>query len=324
MFFTEVKARPQQGLVTHGQRIWTFGSCFADEIGGRLADGLFDIRVNPCGTLYNPASIANALMRIIDGHTYTAADLFEHNGLWHCMDFHSEFSNEKAEAVLQRINATVTALHHELPSLRLLMVTFGSAHIFIDRANSRVAGNCHKLPAKRFDERNLTVDEITDEFSAVVKALRQAAPEVQLLFTVSPIRHKAYGFHADRLSKATLLLATEALCRRHEATYFPAYEIMNDELRDYRFYAADMVHPSPVACDHIYSRFADAYFTPATAAMATEGHRLAKRMQHRHTTASAAQQKAFRAETIAFATTLKSKYPAMAAAIDRITAPTAD
>ena len=130
MFFTEVKIERNPGAIRHGDKIWSIGSCFADEIGRRMADALFDIRVNPCGTLYNPFSIANALTRIASGTPYTKADIFQHNGLWHCMDFHSSFSRADATEAIAAINGAITALHAELSRLRLLMVTFGSAYFY--------------------------------------------------------------------------------------------------------------------------------------------------------------------------------------------------
>ena len=282
MFFTEVKIERNPGAIRHGEKIWSIGSCFADEIGRRMADALFDIRVNPCGTLYNSFSIANALDRIATGSPYTEADIFLHNGLWHCMDFHSSFSGTDATAVLNGINDTIAELHAELPHLRLLMVTFGSARAFIDRTTGMVAGNCHKLPASRFEVRDFTADEITKRFSQTINRLRAISPQLKVIYTVSPIRHKAYGFHADRISKANLLIAADELCRHDEsALYFPAYEIMNDELRDYRFYAADLTHPSEEAVEYIWEKFQERYLTDAARTLLREGEKVMKALSHR-------------------------------------------
>lgn len=314
MFFTEVKIPPRPGIVAHGKEMWTIGSCFADEIGSRLRADLFQVRVNPCGTLYNPASIAGALQRIADGTLYTTADLFSHNGQWHCMDFHSAFSGSDPQSVLHGINTVVATLHQALPRLHTLMLTFGSAHIFTDRVTGRVAGNCHKLPSSRFIESDMTAAETAALFLPLLRRLRAAAPQLQVIFTVSPIRHKAYGYHADRLSKATLLLAVDEICRGSGAEYFPSYEIMNDELRDYRFYAADMIHPSEVACDHIYSRFAQTFFTPATAELADECRRLTRRLEHRLLGDPAAFA-TFREQTLSIASGLRGRHPQLAEAL---------
>ncbi len=317
MFQTEVRIDSRPGLIAHTQKMWTIGSCFADEIGSRLADRLFDIRVNPMGTLYNPVSVARALDRIITGRTYNADSLLEHNGLWHSPDFHSDFSGENAAEVLARINNTVTTLAAELPRLNTLMVTFGSARMFVDRATSQPVANCHKLPASQFEVRDLTVDEIAPLFGALIGRLRAVAPQLQLIFTVSPIRHVSYGMHADRLSKATLLLAVDRICRENDGClYFPAYEIMNDELRDYRFYAADMIHPSQVACDHIYSRFAQTFFSPPTTALANECERFTRRIAHRPRTEAG---RIEQAQAIGrLASDLCNRHPELSPAVDRL------
>lgn len=321
MFFTEVKIEPQPGLAAHGRKIWTVGSCFADEIGRRMADALFDIRVNPLGTLYNPSSIATMLCRVAQGRLYTEADLFRHNGMWHCMDFHSSFSSTNREDTLELINRTMTELHDELPELDLLMITFGSARAFIDNTTGQVAANCHKLPSARFEVRDLNANQIATEFAHTLATLRNTAPELKMLYTVSPIRHKAYGFHADRLSKANLLIATDRLCAADaKARYFPAYEIMNDELRDYRFYAADMIHPSDVAADHIYRRFLQSQCDDATIALADECTRLTRRLRHRPLHAGSATTADFAEATAAEAASLTQRHPCLSAAINRYTA----
>ena len=309
MFFTEVKPERIEPQLTHGRKIWTIGSCFSDEIGRRLADDLFDVRVNPCGTLYNPLSIARTLERIIDGTLYTPDDIFMHNGLWHCMDFHSTFSRPEREEALAVINRAIATLHDELPRLDRLMITFGSARAFVDRNNGTVAGNCHKLPADRFETVDLSIPEIVDRYKALIDRLRSVAPALHLIFTVSPIRHKAYGFHADKLSKAVLLLATEEVCRSCGCAYFPSYEIMTDELRDYRFYEADMIHPSAVAADHIYRRLAEALFSPATEALAAECRRLTRRLAHRATDTESEEYRAFTAATRNLAGELSRRHP---------------
>lgn len=315
MFFTEVRPEKSVRPIKHGDKIWTIGSCFADEIGRRLADDLFDIRVNPCGTLYNPASVSRMLRRIIAGEHYTANDIFEHNGLWHCMDFHSSFSAYTPGETLARINSIVTTLHNELPRLSRLMITFGSARAFIDRQSGHAAGNCHKLPAARFETRDLPAEWIANDFTAVVNDLRKVNPGLSVIFTVSPIRHKAYGYHADKLSKAALLLAEDIICRATESEYFPSYEIMTDELRDYRFYAPDMIHPSATACDHIYMRFGEAFFTRDTAALAAECRKFTLRSRHRPVNRETVEYRQFEKATAEIKSRLLESHPELAAAI---------
>lgn len=280
-YFTRVQIAPSERPIGHTDPVWTVGSCFSDEIGGRMAARGFAVEVNPLGTLYNPASICRQLRRVAAGEPYTAADLFEHEGLWHSPDFHTSFSAPAADEALVKINGAIERLHTALPSLHTLMLTLGSARAFRSTESGEIVANCHKLPAERFTVVDLEVAEIVSDLSETLRMLRRQAPGLRTVITVSPIRHKAYGLHADRLSKARLLLAADRLCEQGEAEYFPAYEIMNDELRDYRFYAADMIHPSETAADHIYSRFAEAYFSAATRDLAAAALKQYKRSLHR-------------------------------------------
>ena len=284
-----------------------------------MRHALFNIRVNPLGTLYNPLSIASQLRRVARGELYTDADLFNHNGLWHCLDFHSRFSGNDKTEVLARINGTIAILHQELPRLRLLMVTFGSARAFIDTATGHAAGNCHKLPASRFDVLDLQASDIVTSFAETISELRAAAPELRVIYTVSPIRHKAYGFHADRISKANLLIAVNNLCEADAegSFYFPAYEIMNDELRDYRFYAADMIHPSEVAADHIYNRFIQSQCDDATIALADECTKFTRRVRHRPLNPDSGEAARFMQATQREATRLTMLQPAIGETINR-------
>lgn len=318
---TEVVIPPSDCRLTHAQRVWTLGSCFSDEVGGRLRRALFNVEVNPAGILFNPLSIARALERIIEGEPYTLADLAEAPGgeLWHCFDFHSSFSAPTPEGTLANINGAVERLHEALPMLSQLMITFGSARAFIRRSSGEVVANCHKFPASEFEVRDYTASEIALRFIPLLQRLKTVAPELEVIFTVSPVRHKAYGFHADKLSKANLLIATDLIARECDfAEYFPAYEIMNDELRDYRFYAADMIHPSDVAADHIYSRFAQTYFSPSTRALAAEASKLTRRMEHRALHgASSPQYEAFRNQTLAATRAFVKQHPETADAVVR-------
>lgn len=316
MFFTEVKPDSIEPKITHAERIWTIGSCFSDEIGRRMAADLFNVRVNPCGTLYNPASIARMLTRIIDGEPYSKTDVFEHNGLWHCMDFHSSFSGIERAEVLDRINNLIDTLHSEIKTLDRLIITFGSARMFVDRQTGNVAGNCHKLPTSRFEVRDMSVEEIAGLYANIFNRLETLNPQLNIILTVSPIRHKAYGFHADKLSKATLLIAEDMICRATGAAYFPSYEIMDDELRDYRFYAADMIHPSPVACDHIYSGFLQSACTPATITLGQQCRKLSLRMSHRPVGPDKGVYDSFIGETARLAKEMSQRHPELSDTIN--------
>lgn len=280
-YFTPVSIAPAGMEITHCQEIWTVGSCFSDEIGRRMAAGGFRVQPNPLGTLFNPASICRQLQRVISGEPYTADDLIERDGLWHSLDFHTSFSAPDSSQVLHNINGTIYRLHSALPSLERLIVTLGSARAFRLKSNGTIVANCHKLPADNFEVADLSEDEIYKMLSTTLKSMREAAPAMKVIVTVSPIRHKAYGLHTDKLSKARLLLAADRLCAAGEAEYFPAYEIMSDELRDYRFYASDMIHPSEEAAEHIYRRFSETYFSASTTMEAARRRKEHLRSLHR-------------------------------------------
>ena len=260
--------------------VFTIGSCFADEMGHRLAAEGFRICPNPFGTLYNPASIALALDRIVDKRPIVEADLVMHDGLCHSWHHHGRFSRPSARETLDLCNGVILTAHDFLSDARLLAVTFGTAWVYeCDEAHGIVA-NCHKLPPQRFTRRRMPVDEIVAQWEPLLQKLAAFNPGLQVMFTVSPIRHLADGAHGNQLSKSTLLLATDPLAALPKTSYFPAYEIVMDELRDYRFYAADMTHPSPMAADIVYDRFRQACMTPAVVQQAHNNAKQALRQQH--------------------------------------------
>lgn len=255
--------------IARDARITMLGSCFTDNIGSRLkADG-FDVSVNPLGVLFNPFSIATVVERAQSGVPYSADDLIERDNVWHCLDFESRRQNADASVLLRTLNEDFEAFADRLSNTDVLIVTFGTAWIFEYGEDNRTAGNCHKLHPGMFRRRRLSVEEIVSRWKPLCDNRR-------VIFTVSPVRHLADGLHGNSLSKATLLLATEQL-----GEYFPSYEAVNDDLRDYRFYDADMKHPSSVAVDYIYSLFADTYFSKETQGLAHEAHREFLRSQHR-------------------------------------------
>lgn len=261
--------------------IVALGSCFADEIGSRLLLGGFNVELNPFGTLYNPASIATALERIIDCRELTGTDLVQHEGLWHSWLHHGSFSRPTTTETLDTCNSRMLKAHEALRSARLLMITFGTAWVYETGGN--IVGNCHKLPATMFTRRRMTVEEIVAMWSPLLTKITAFNPKISIMFTVSPIRHMADGAHGNQLSKATLLLAVDELCSAHRAgsaTYFPSYEIVLDELRDYRFFGPDMAHPTPLAIDVVYDRFQQATMSAATMQQAHNNAKQRKREAH--------------------------------------------
>lgn len=272
-----------QGMVTHDKPVMLLGSCFTDNIGACLLRGGFRACVNPCGTLYNPASIASSLLDILYERPYTRDDLFQHEGLWHSWNHHSRFSGPDPDAVVEHINQAQAEASSILSQASTLFVTFGTSWIFRLTEEGRVVANCHKKPAALFQREMLNVQKVYGLWKKMLRELQARYPELKTVFTVSPIRHLADGAHGNQVSKSTLLLAIDQLTEEFKDTslYFPAYEIMMDDLRDYRFYAADMLHPSPVAVAYIYDIFCQSFMSPDTVIKALSSERQARREAHR-------------------------------------------
>jgi hypothetical protein len=260
--------------------IVSIGSCFADEIGDQLRESDFHIEQNPFGTLYNPASIAMALQRIIDDREIDESDLVQHEGLWHSWHHHGSLSRPNAKDCMAVCNNRIHKAHQALKEASLLMVTFGTAWVFEHKG--MVVANCHKLPPQEFVHRRMTVEEIVSLWTPLLQEFAAYYPQLNILFTVSPIRHMADGAHGNQLSKSTLLLAVDELVRCNNATthYFPAYEIVLDELRDYRFYGPDMNHPAPLAVDVVWEHFQRATMAPALRDQAHYNMKQHKREKH--------------------------------------------
>lgn len=259
---TPVTIEPSSWMLTPDSPMLLLGSCFSDEVGSRLCAAGFDACSNPFGTLYNPLSVAACLEQALDDcELDPEAALVFHDGLWHSWMHHSRFSSPDRETCLHRCNETIHNTHAFLGRRPVLMLTFGTAWVF--RHKGEVVANCHKLPPQHFSRTRLTVDEIVDTWKPLLSRLLPLTSHI--LFTVSPIRHMADTAHGNQLSKATLLLAVDRLVQEFPSCrYFDSYELLLDELRDYRFFARDMCHPSDLAADIVFERFLQTFTTPAT------------------------------------------------------------
>lgn len=262
-FRTTIPVQQSGQQIDHTHSLVFIGSCFAENIGERFQQLRFQTDINPFGVLYNPLAIAVALRRLISIKPYTEKDLFPHDGLWHSEAHHSRFSHKDSDICLEKINSQLVASSKNLRSADYLFITFGTAWVYEWARNGKVVANCHKLPGKHFIRRRLEVEEIVKEYNDLIAKLRTLNPRLKIVFTVSPIRHWKDGAHENSLSKSTLLLAIDNF-KDYDLLYFPAYEIVNDELRDYRFYASDMIHPSEVAIDYIWERIDEIFFSEKT------------------------------------------------------------
>ncbi len=277
--YTTIDIASAEKKIGYSDKVLLLGSCFADNIGAKFGEYYFQTTVNPYGTLYNPASIAKAISGI--GNGVSDIGFVEHNGFWHSLSHHGSFSRADKEDLVRACEQSRVQLREALQQASIMIITFGTAWVY--EYEDKVVANCHKLPANRFVRRRMTVDEIVEIWQPILAAM----PDKHLIFTVSPIRHVKDGLHENQISKAILLQAVDRLTAKQLDTpigglsYFPAYEIMLDELRDYRFYAEDMVHPSQVAVDYIWQRFVDTYMTADTQNEMRTLHQLWRDRHHR-------------------------------------------
>ncbi len=239
--------------------VTVLGSCFADRIGTRLQEAGFDACVNPMGTLYNPVSVCNTAARLSSGIPFTREDCVQMGagaGLWCSFSHHTSFARETPEAFLEHANRSLQEASEHWKRSTRVVITLGTAWCYTWLPSGEIVSNCLKIDGKEFARRRLSVKETT----LVLESLVRAHPDKQFILTVSPVRHTADGAHGNQLGKATLLLAVDSVCALFpgRCAYFPAYEIVLDELRDYRFYAEDMVHPSEQTAGYIWQRFMEA------------------------------------------------------------------
>lgn len=332
IFVTPVALPTGLPRISQADELMLMGSCFASNIAARLLEAKFRCDVNPYGVLYNPVSIATSLREILAGKRYEADELFFYRECWHSPMHHGDFSTADREETLGRINSRLKGASERMERLSALLITFGTAWVYewgsefpanmpgepichptfeqVGKAGQVVA-NCHKLPDSCFRRRRLTVDEIVEEYSRLLRDIWMVNPQLKVVFTVSPIRHVRDGLHANQLSKAVLLLAVERL---HEmfpqsVSYFPAYELVLDELRDYRFYADDMLHPSPMAVEYIWEKFKQACLSETALKVAEECGKIQKALAHKPFHPGSLEYKRFLGQIVLKIDELSRKYP---------------
>ncbi len=248
--------------ISYSDNILLIGSCFTEEIGNRMKELKFSVLQNPNGILYDPLSISNSLFSYINNKQYTSDELFYLNELWQSWQHHSAFSGIDQKDVLQKINNAQTTAHEFLKKANWLIITFGSSYSYQLISSGHAVANCHKAPAYNFKKSLIKTQGIIDRLSYVIQELQAFNPELNIILTISPVRHIKDGIVENNHSKARLIEAVHELTASFQnATYFPAYELIIDILRDYRFYKADMVHPTPMAIEYVLDKFSEMYFT---------------------------------------------------------------
>lgn len=288
MQFQTIIDIPESNIkLDHSKGVVLLGSCFADNIGIKLSESKYNVLCNPFGVLYNPLSIAWQIEHCLNKAVFDSEckEIFHDGALWHSWMHHTSFSATSAEYLVQKMNEARETLYETLKTAGTLIITFGTAVIYQLKSDGRLVANCHKQKDSLFMRRMLAIDEIAERWTTLCQMLKTINPHLQLIFTVSPIRHRRDGFHQNQLSKSTLLLATDHIIQNISdwtaATYFPSYEIMMDELRDYRFYADDMIHPSSMAIEHIWNCFADTHISTTDMDIIKECREIRNTLNHR-------------------------------------------
>jgi hypothetical protein len=260
------------------------GSCFTENIGQKMLDLKFPADINPFGILYNPMSVSTGLQILVNQKTFTKSDLVMHNGLWHSFQHHGMFSSSNQDEVLNAINSRIYSSGEFFKKAGFLFITFGTAWIYRLKRSEELVSNCHKIPAGEFFRERLSVNEIVLEYRELLDKVWEFNPEVKVVFTVSPIRHWKDGAIENQRSKATLLLAVDEIITEFGAekcAYFPSYEIVMDELRDYRFYANDMLHLSEMSIQHIWEKFQVALIDPKSIKTVKQVKKIIQAVNHR-------------------------------------------
>ncbi len=253
-FRLEFSPKPFEVKINYQHNLLLIGSCFTEQIGTKLANCKFSVLDNPNGILFNPVSICKAIESYIDNRQYSNADLFYQNESWNSWQHHSRFSNPDKEKCLTVINESQTDAYEFLKNADWLLITLGSA--FVYELDNKVVANCHKVPTDKFEKRLLSNEEVIEGLQSTIEKAVAFNPGLNIIFTISPVRHLRDGFIENNRSKATLIHAVHQLVEKNSACfYFPAYELVIDDLRDYRFYAEDMVHPNYAATNYVWEKF---------------------------------------------------------------------
>ena len=283
-FFTKIDISAVNFKIDYTSHLAFFGSCFADNISALFAERKFNVLANPFGTVYNPVSSAIQIKAIADGKIFGEEDVFQDtrcDGLWHCWDAHSSLSGTTKEECIGKLNAAATQARDFLQKASVIFITLGSAFVYYLKNSGKPAANCHRQDPNLFTRRMISVDEATEAIREITASIRQLNQHAQIVFTVSPLRHMSDGAHNNTLSKATLQLAINSALEKVAAEYFPSYEIVMDELRDYRFYSDDMIHLSKTAEEYIFERMVETYCDSTTRENMAKVEKFLKMAKHR-------------------------------------------
>ena len=256
-FTTKISIQKNHFPINYDSKILLLGSCFAENIGRKFEYFKFQSTTNPFGIIFNSVSLEKLIRRAVENKMFTENDIFFHNDLWHCFEVHSELSNSDKEEFLSNLNSVLESTHRNITSLTHCIITLGTSWVYRNIKTNEIVANCHKVPLKEFTKELLSIQQIEESLESIISLVHSVNPNCKFIFTVSPVRHIKDGFVENTLSKAHLITALHKTITHHPSpiSYFPSYEIMMDELRDYRFYAEDMLHPNPTAIAYIWEQF---------------------------------------------------------------------
>jgi hypothetical protein len=272
----------------------------------------FQATTNPFGIIFNPVSIEKLVNRIVNNIQFTEQDIFSHNDLWHCYEVHSQLSNPNKEDFLETLNALISSTNKQLTNSTHLIITYGTSWVYRTIESNKVVANCHKVPQKQFTKEILSIQTIEDSIQKNIELIQKVNPNCNIIFTVSPVRHIKDGFAENTLSKAHLISAFHSfLSHRAQSRchYFPSYEILLDELRDYRFYAEDMLHPNQTAINYIWEKFNDVWMHPDTFTTMTLVDTIQKGLQHKPFNPQTKAHQAFLEDLEVKKLTLQNQFP---------------
>ncbi|MCJ7446755.1 MAG: GSCFA domain-containing protein [Bacteroidales bacterium] len=273
---------PSDKKITYNDPVMFIGSCFATSIGRQFETGHLPVMINPSGTVYNPVSVCNTLDTINNIKVYNKSDLYNNDGVWLSFNHYTDFSSGDPVKVVEKINNGSKEALTFLKTARFLFITFGTARVYRWKQSGKIVSNCHKIPSSEFTHELLSVNDVVTLWNDQLERLQSLYPELKIIFTISPVRHWKDGAHGNQVSKSVLFLAVEELLKHPSSPgYFPAYELVMDDLRDYRFYDNDMLHPSSSAVDYIWNAFTKCYFDNTTIEIWKEVTKITKAVSHR-------------------------------------------
>ncbi|MTH16428.1 GSCFA domain-containing protein [Flavobacterium sp. LC2016-01] len=283
-FRTQIPISKSNNPIDYNSKVLSIGSCFAENIAEKFDYFKFQNETNPFGIIFNPVSIEKLFRRVCELDFYQEKDVFFHNERWHSYEVHSDLSNSDRQELLETLNKAITETNKQLKEASHIIITYGTSWIYRNLESEEIVANCHKVPQKQFSKELLTVDVIQKSIQNTIDLIQTLNPDINFIFTVSPVRHIKDGFVENQLSKSHLFTALHQTFDFRLSTfdYFPSYEIMMDELRDYRFYTEDMLHPNQIAIDYIWKLFSENYIAQESISVMQEVDEIQKSLRHRN------------------------------------------